>query len=275
MIWGAIRNAQLIRVYMPDWKLRVFVPSRSKSSARSITTSLSETPDGGKPTTTASTSGFNRSTFSSAVEERTIASLRRLSAEVMAVNVTSWSRHTLLNNVLATHDVDNIDYIVLRRADWRLGEKEAAALNDWVRAAEQGGPDAAVVHCIHDNIIHARSALVGDLWGFRPAAFRRRFDANGTPGTLYRKLNVDVGDDDSFLGRSIWPRVAQVAYCHDSINTCYGGPPAGSSMPFPIELHRDDGFVGQSYDENHELIGDQSAEVRLIPCTSNMSKKHN
>jgi len=258
MIWGAIRNAQLVRVLMPDWTMRVFVPS-TVATISSPSTSLIETQ---------SASGFNRSTCSIPVEKRVISSLRRLGAEIVTVNETISGQHTLLLDVLTSLDIDIIDYVEVRRPEWRLGEKETAAIHDWVRAAELGGPDSAVVHCIHDDDLHTRSALVRNLWGFRPRAFLRRINSSGISETLGPLgHNVD-GTVDSFLDRSVWPRVADVAYCHDSVKTCHGGPPAGKSLPFPKKVYDDDGFVGQSFDENHEKIDDKVIRALAIPCSA-------
>jgi len=255
MIWGAVRNAQLIRVYMPDWKLRVFIPHE-------CTTSQSSTHHA------SSTLGSSRSrSLIPCIEHRVVATLQGLGVEVMQSSVASFVRRRPLESVLTS---SNIDYVLMRRADWRLGEKEAAAIHDWVRAAELGGPGAAVVHCIHDDVVHARSALVDNLWGFRPAAFRHRLISNSTGEAVFRVSNEFADDDaDGFLFRNVWPFVADVAYCHDSVKTCHGGPPAGNSIPFPTEVHHDEGFIGQSYDESQRKINDNTIRARLIPCTKN------
>lgn len=226
MTWGAIRNAQLMKVYLPEWCLRVYIPLTSDSPSTETSTSLSL--------------NTSEQWTSLSVEQRVVVTLKRLGAQVIPVLV-SFGQFGLasLRAVLADQDVG---YVLMRRPSWRLGAREAAAVLDWVNAAESGGPDSAVVHCIHDTFEHARVALVDELWGFRPRALERRLLAN----------NVDMDDGGGFLNRRVWPVVADAAYCHNSVETCFDGPLANITKQFSVERQPDEGFVGLSYNENQE-----------------------
>jgi hypothetical protein len=84
------------------------------------------------------------------------------------------------------------DYVLMRRAQWRLSQREAAAVLDWIRAAESQGPDAAIVHCLHDR---PASTLI-ELWSMDCGAsgqrhFRRRMMTNQTMAAISQ---LDVAD---------------------------------------------------------------------------------
>lgn len=251
MTWGAIRNAQLIAVHLPDWQLRVYVPSGDSSSDRTSSNS--------RNSTTAAM------TISEAIRPRVVATLRRLGAEVVPTTAPGVVLGRPPIGVLVT-DPD-ADFVLMRRAEWRLGQREAAAVLDWLRAAESQGPDAAIVHCLHDSQRHAKRALVDGLWGFRPAALQRRMSSVNPTMVAVSQLDVEDRNDDTLLDRIIWPHVADAAYCHDSVATCYDGPPARSSRPFPFKQVRGDSFVGQSFDENQDPVDDDKQMMQPSPCT--------
>jgi hypothetical protein len=246
MTWGAIRNAQLVKVHLPDWRLRVYVPSGDESTDENTSTARSSTA------------------LPPAVKPRVVATLQRLGAEVIHVAAPDkMLRHPPLSVLLSDPDVD---YVLLRRAEWRLGEREAAAVKDWIHAAISNNSDAAIVHCLHDSEKHAAQALVDGLWGFRPAALRRRLTTKQIEMAISQLDNSDI--DGAGLDRVIWPHVADAAYCHDSVATCFVGHPAGSSRPFPVERRNDDSFVGQRFDENQDPVEDENETTRHLRCSN-------
>jgi hypothetical protein len=160
----------------------------------------------------------------------------------------------------------------MRQPQWRLSKREAAAVRDWIQAAELRGPGAAIVHCLHDSEEQAGRALNDGLWGFRSADFRRRMMTNQTMAAI-SQLDNSSGTYDSLLGILIWPHVADAAYCHDSVATHFDGPPAGSRHPFPIERLCDDSFVGQMFDENQEPVRDQNMSKQTLCPNKNKRTK--
>jgi hypothetical protein len=248
MTWGAIRNAQLIPVHLPDWRLRVYVPSDDEFTNTTSSTSHNTT---------------ETMTISPLIEPRIVATLQRLGAEVVPVSAPGGVLRRPPLRVLL--DDPDVDYVLMRQPQWRLSKREAAAVRDWIQAAELQGPGAAIVHCLHDNEERAGRAISDGLWGFRPADFRRRMMTNQTMAAI-SQLDNSNGTYDSLLGKLVWPHVADAAYCHDSVATRFGGPPAGSRHPFPIDRLCDDSFVGQTFDENEELERHWVLMKQQLPC---------
>lgn len=243
MTWGAIRNAQLIKVHLPEWRLRVYVPSDIELSNMTSSTNHNST----------------KTTTSPVIDPRVVATLQRLGAEVVLVAAPGGVlRRPPLNDLL--NDL-SADYVLMRQPQWRLSYREAAAVHDWIHAAESQDPDGAIVHCLHDCHEHAGRALVDGLWGFRRVAFRRRVT------TAVSQLEKSAGVYESLLGKFIWPLVADAAYCHDNVSTRFGGPPARNSRPFPVERLCDDNFVGETFDENEEPVGRWDSWIRPLSCS--------
>jgi len=131
--WGVIRNAQLIPVYLPEWTLRVYVAADTAPSELTV-------------------------------PPRIVHKLRLLGAEIATVPAGN-SMAPRNWRLLAASD-QHLDYFLVRDADARLSEREAAAVRDWVSAAEKNASSYAVVHCIRDHPKHAptkRSSTVSGV----------------------------------------------------------------------------------------------------------------
>jgi len=231
--WGVLRNAQLLPVYLPDWTLRVYVAT-----------------DPAPPEL--------------AVPPRIINKLRLLGAEILHVS----TGNTLLprNWRLLVASDEHVDYFLVRDADSHLSEREAAAVRDWLSVAENNGSHSAAIHCIRDHPKHAEQAIVDGLWGGRPRA-------------LYQRLNKYLTDIpelsspsemDVVLNKVLWPAVADVAYCHDSVSPCHRWSAAPSRPPFPTS-RQGQAYLGQKFDEHQELLskdGDQLKSDVLCPVAS-------
>ena len=238
MVWGAIRNAQLLPLYLPAWKLRVYVDANvilSTSLPPKALDTLGESSSGSPLTSDGS---------------RAVTTLQRLGVDVRPSGVVALHRAPVRSILDETSD---LDFVLFRPADWRIGDREAATVNDWLQAAKNGGSDAAVVHCVHDNVAHAREPLVDELWGFRPDALRRLLPAESDQPEV----------NDRLTWSSLWPLVADAVYCHDSVPTCYEGPQAKTNAcPNVVDASKEDGFVGQTYDEHHQPISGNT----VTPC---------
>jgi hypothetical protein len=231
-LWGAIRNAQLVPIHLPSWTLRVYVSSTSTLPPQRILTKL-----------------------------------RLLGAQIVrvpdAVAATVGAQHWRL---LAADD-RTLDYFLVRNADWRLSEREAAAVGEWVKAAEADGErnsssDAAVaaVHCIRDAGYHANHGLVEGLWGAKARQLHQLLNAtNFVQFAAAQMASIDganasahIGSWQRVLDDVVWPAVSGHAYCHDVVSPCPRWPPSTSRHGFLVERRDRSEFVGVRFNEHEQ-----------------------
>ena len=229
--WGVLRNAQLVPVYLPEWTLRVYVAADPAPSQL-------------------------------AVPPRVINKLRLLGAEV--VEVPSGNSMAPRNWRLLAADDHRLDYFLVRDADSRLSEREAAAVRDWLSAAEKNG-SRSVVHCIRDHRKHADQAIVDGLWGGRPRPLHQLLRRNITQimdsiiSNMSSPSSARTSDTMALLNQVLWPAVSNFSYCHDSVSPCDRWTPSTSRRSFPLPRQGRQ-YVGQKFDAHQDLIstdGDQ------------------
>jgi len=235
--WGVIRNAQLVPVYLPDWTLRVYIAS--DASPTELT-----------------------------VPPRIVNKLQLLGAEIVAV--LSGNSITPRNWRLLVANDEQIDYFLIRDADTRLSERDAVIIKDWLSTAEKNG--SAVIHCIHDHPKHADQAIIDGLWGGRPRMLYHRLSKHVTdiPELASSASSKEM---NAVLNSVLWPAVADVAYCHDSVSPCDRWSPAASRHAFPIARSGQD-YLGQKFDQHQELVsndGDQIKSYVMCPDASDSS----
>lgn len=178
---GAIRNAQMISVNMPEWRLRVYI-ERPK-------------PDG--------------STKYPAVPENVVRKLKFLGAELELVDTDKIGIKPMMWRFLAADDT-SIDYFSVRDSDSRLTWRDAIATYEWVKT---GKP----FHCIRDHPSHGGFSISGGLWGGKPRELSKILQTNFQ--TIMRGYGAAYLQDMQFLGQKVWPAVsANFAYCHDSVS---------------------------------------------------------
>jgi hypothetical protein len=161
--WGVLRNAQLVPVFFPGWRLRVYVPPATGAL-----------PD-------------------LAVPERIVTKLRLLGVEIARVQGLVGNRTipgvSQRDWRLLVADDRNVHFFLVRDAESRLNDRDASAVGEWIAEVERrtaaGDADAFPVHCIRDHPKHAKLAIVDGLWGGRPAALRRKLGTRLTTA-LYR-----------------------------------------------------------------------------------------
>jgi len=232
-IWGVIRNAQLVPVYLPDWTLRVYIAAGP---------ALSDL----------------------AVPPRIINTLRRLGAEIAHVSTKS-SMAPRNFRLLAAED-EHLDYFLVRNADSRLSERESAAIRDWMSVAEKNESKSAAIHCIRDHPKHAKQAIIDGLWGGRPRALRQllKQDITQMMDSVASSLKLSSTKSTenvtmTVLNQVIWPAVCDFSYCHDSVSPCDRRTSLTSLRPFPL-LRQGLEYIGQKVDAHQEIIstdGDQ------------------
>ena len=231
--WGVLRNAQLVPVYLPDWTLRVYVAADTAPSEL-------------------------------AVPPRIINKLRLLGAEIAYVS-TGTSLAPRNWRLLVANDQD-LDYFLVRDADARLSEREAAAIRDWFK----NGPLSAAIHCIRDHPKHADQAIVDGLWGGRPQALQQILNKHLTDIPELASQSATSKEVSSVLNEALWPALSDVAYCHDSVSPCDRWTPASSRRPFPTSRSTQ-AYVGEKFDEHQELVSTDGDELKadvLCPVVS-------
>lgn len=192
---GALRNAQLLPVVFPGWRLWFY---------------CEQPPPPGN-----GTEKYGR------VPRRILDRLVALGAEVRYVNVTKTGLAPMLWRFLVADD-PTVDAFAVRDSDSRFTSRDAFVVADWLRTN-------ASFHCVRDHPSHTRYSVSGGLWGGRPAGLSTLF--NGTLRGLMRGYGAEYVADMHFLGQKVWPLVQGVAYCHDSYS-CQTHP---ASHPFPVE----------------------------------------
>lgn len=203
--FGAIRNAQLVPVIFPGWRLRVYV----------------ERPR------------VNGTTTYGRVPERILDKLTSLGVDLVSVNVADARIPPLMWRFLVADDT-NVTRFLVRDADGRLSERDAAAVEDWL------GTDAAF-HCIRDHPTHANHPVLGGMWGGRPKQLAAVLWAPWK--ALLKGYKDEYALDMFFLARTIWRKMQRHAYCHDSVS-CGDWP---NAHPFPVPRVGTE-HVGQVFD---------------------------
>jgi len=243
-IWGVIRNAQLLPVYLPDWKLRVYVAADPAPSEL-------------------------------AVSPRILNKLRFLGAEI--AHVSTGNSMTPRNWRLLVADDQNVDYFLVRDGDTRINEREAGAVRDWLSVAETNrSQSSAIIHCIRDHPKHAKQAIVDGLWGGRPRALYQLLKKHSTQMMMTMIMHrvtsnasstsVKTTADHSvmmrtFLNQVLWPAVSNLSYCHDSVSPCdrWTSTPSRRSFPLPRQGQE---YVGEKFDAHQELLSKDSDQLK-------------
>jgi len=239
-IWGVLRNAQLVPVYLPDWTLRVYVAANPAPSEL-------------------------------AVPPRVINKLRLLGAQIAYVSTQSGM--AARNWRLLVANDQHVDYFLVRNADTRLSEREAAAVRDWLSVAEKNGSQSAIIHCIRDHPKHAEQAIVDGLWGGRPRALRQLLKQNITQmmdSITSSRSSSSVKSTNNImrtlLNQLLWPVVSNFSYCHDSVSPCDRWTPSSSRRGFPLPRQGQE-YIGQKFDYNQELLSKHGDQLKAdVTC---------
>jgi len=203
--FGAIRNAQLAPFVFPGWRLRVYV----------------EEPR------------LNGSTTYGRVPERMLRKLTSLGVEIVAVDVAAARIPPLMWRFLVADDL-NVTRFIVRDADGRLSERDAAVVDAWIDTG-------AAFHCIRDHPVHATHPVLGGMWGGRPRELAGILWAPWS--ALMKGYKNEYALDMYFLGKTIWRKMQPHAFCHDSVS-CGDWPRA---HPFPVRRVGTE-HIGQVFD---------------------------
>jgi hypothetical protein len=125
-----------------------------------------------------------------------------------------------------------VDIMLSRDCDSRIGEREAAAVAEWLASEKD-------FHVMRDHP-HHRVPILGGMWGCRN---RLVFDMDPLIGR-WTSFGYK-GCDQDFLRTAVYPRVIDKALEHSEFGHSFGGVP----RPFPTE-RRGYSFVGEVFDAN-------------------------
>lgn len=142
--WGAIRNAQLVPVYYPGWRLRVYLPSTANSSSLLVPSNV-------------------------------INILKSLGTQIAYVYNSSSVIAARDWRLLVVDDL-NVDCFLIRDADGRLSERDSLAVNDWI--SQNSDHHRRILHCIRDHRRHIDRPIVDGLWGAHSRYFRQYLNGN-------------------------------------------------------------------------------------------------
>jgi hypothetical protein len=123
----------------------------------------------------------------------------------------------------------SIDVTIVRDCDSRLSEREALAVDKWLKSDK-------VFHIMRDHPYH-NTEILGGMWGVKNKSV-----------DLGEVLTLDIissyrdeyQEDQRYLREKIWPLVKDDSIIHDEF---FGG------IKFPKERNNYDDFVGQQYND--------------------------
>lgn len=196
---GAIRNAELMESVYPGWVARFYC---GDSVPRTV------------------------------IEE-----LRSTGSEIVEMNVPGdWTGMFWRFEAISDHDVD---VMISRDTDSRIGAREAAAVNEWLKSGKH-------FHIMRDHPAH-NTEILGGMWGARkPILQDMKQLIDGYVKQSYWQI------DQQFLRNVVWPRVVNDSCVHD---------PFFQRVPFPVSRNGLE-FVGQVWDENENTVEEHLEELR-------------
>lgn len=133
----------------------------------------------------------------------------------------------------------DVEVMLSRDTDSRLGARERAAVDDWLASDLQ-------FHIMRDHPFHSRWPILAGMWGVRGGVLK------SIPELLHSRFleNTDTftwGVDQVFLGKVIHPLVRQTTLIHDEISPVLPFDASSERRPFPTK-RLDLDFVGQVFD---------------------------
>jgi hypothetical protein len=129
-------------------------------------------------------------------------------------------------------DDNDISYVIFRDTDSRLNEREANAVDEWIK-------EDTCIHIMKDHPYHGSFPILAGMWGLNKNKFL--FNMRLTLESYKnQKYESQYHYDQIFLNNYIWPNFHKDATIHDEFFI---------KNKFPTERIKNR-FVGQSFDEN-------------------------
>ncbi|ELU12342.1 hypothetical protein CAPTEDRAFT_189487 [Capitella teleta] len=213
LLYGALRYSQLVPIIFPAWRLRVYVEDyKDKPNYPNVLRII-------------------------------VRKLENSGVEVikLGANVTS-ILHPSLWRYLIADDLD-VNYFIVRDANTRPSEREAAALEAWLQKRK-------MFYCVRDYPTHSAQGLIPSLVGGIPVQLKEYFKEP------WLKIMASFKSDLEFLRTYLWPKIKSKLYCHDSVS-CTQWPGAEA---FPI-LRKENEFIGQRFDANDQIYEQDDVDI--------------
>src|SRR6218665_1104567 len=245
--WGAIRNAQLMPIVFPNWKLRFYVPH----------------PDFILPNVDTKQVEIVDNTRVEIVPRRILSKLGQLGSDIVYVKNFSDKIPPKFWRYLVTID-KTVDYFLIRDADSRISDRDSAAVNDWMQET-----DIPALHCVRDHPKHADFPIVDGLFGGRISKLRSRlngknlldivqeFYANTSGALMDYAANDKRKEPEDILNDILWSMLHEDALCQDSVSC----EKWNNTRSFPVKREREE-YLGQKFDERQESTSDDVGQVK-------------
>ena len=176
--YGAIRNAQIVKMFFPGWNLRFYIPSASSKEEW-------------------------------LVPERIIFRLQLLGAEMVHVMPSLNIPPQFWSALIA--DNKSVNYFLIRNPDQRLSDRDFELVEDWLNTKRP-------FHCIRDHQSHVPLSIVQGLWGAKVEDFAKLRSVSMLATIQQAILKAKSTSVQEFLNAVLWPLVKSSAYCHDSVS---------------------------------------------------------
>lgn len=143
-------------------------------------------------------------------------------------------------------DDPTVERFIVRDCDSRLSQREAAAVNEWIKS---GLP----FHCMKDHPWQSGVPILGGMWGAVHGCIPNMV---GLISQWTREQAVMTkGPDQFFLRDVVWPMVQDKCIEHDEISIPQYRNQKAIPFPVPREGYR---FVGERFDEYNNPSGDEA-----------------
>lgn len=139
----------------------------------------------------------------------------------------------------------DVEVMISRDTDSRLGARERAAVEDWLASGHQ-------FHIMRDHPFHSRWPILAGMWGVRGGVLK------DIPELLHSRFmestdTFNWGVDQVFLGKVIHPMVRRTTLVHDEISPALPFDADSERREFPAK-RIDLDFVGQVFDEEDRPV---------------------
>jgi protein O-GlcNAc transferase len=130
----------------------------------------------------------------------------------------------------------HVEYAIIRDADSRLDEREAAAVNEWIESNK-------AIHIIRDHPCHS-IPIMGGAWGGKAEVLKGIQTWVLAWALEQPEDQLKYFSDQNFLAQIIYPRFKTDAYINDEF---FSFEPVTNRFKLLRENFK---FVGERYDEN-------------------------
>lgn len=168
-----------------------------------------------------------------------VESLKDDHVEIIMVEPDDFVKNTFygaLWRYLAADD-PTIDILICRDCDSRLGNREVAAVNEWLASDKD-------VHIMRDHPLH-KNKILGGMWGVRNGVLRK-YGMASLIDSWDKELRFK-GCNEKFLGEIVYPLIEKTAMEHSEFDIKFNNDVR--SFPTPRQNYE---FVGEVFNANNK-----------------------